>query len=395
MNALQRASQTFRRAFDAPAECFAQAPGRVNLIGGHTDYNDGFVLPTAIDKGTVVAARRRPDPTVRVIAADFLGQKSTFEVGPEIAKDPGAAWASYVRGVVQALVDMGHALRGADLVIAGDLPRGVGLSSSASLEMAVGTAIAHINGLTISPTTLARVGQRAENDYVGCQCGIMDQLISAAGEAGHALLIDCRSLETRSLAIPPEMAVFIIDSGIRRELVASAYNTRCLQCESAATRLGVPALRDVSLNALDAAAGDWDADTYRRARHVVSENQRTLEAADALERGDVTRVGELMAASHRSLRDDFEVTIPAIDFLVERLAEIVGPQGGVRMTGGGFGGCVVALAPIHMAPALRAVVDGAYAEHTGHVGRFFICRPSAGAGLVTPASPKAETLSAY
>jgi len=235
----------------------------------------------------------------------------------------------------------------------------------------------------LSPTDMALIAQRAENRFVGCNCGIMDQLISARGEAGSALLIDCRSLQTRAVPLPADAAVMIVNSRVQRGLVDSEYNTRREQCEAAARHLGVAALRDASPATLTERGAGLHPTALRRARHVVTENQRTLAAADALAAGDLRRMGELMAASHASMRDDFEITVPAIDRLVEILQRAIGSEGGARMTGGGFGGCVVALLPAALVPAARAAVEAHYRAPSGERGDVYVCRPAAGAGVIS------------
>jgi galactokinase len=334
----QEAAELFRQRFGHPAQATFQAPGRVNLIGEHTDYNDGFVLPCAIDYRIVIAASRRPDSLVRMVAADFDGQEAGFDLGQPIEPDPQAPWSDYVRGVATSLLRRGYALRGADLVIAGNVPLGAGLSSSAALEVVTGTMFARFHDLAIDGKTLALVGQEAENSFVGCNCGIMDQMISVFGQEDHALLIDCRSLEARPVPIPEGTGLVIVNSNVRRGLADSEYNSRRAQCETAAAHFGVKALRDLELEQFERGQDGLDPLVIRRARHVITENQRTLDAAGALARGDLVRMGELMAASHVSMRDDFEITAPAIDVLVEIIGGVIGREGGVRMTGGGFGG---------------------------------------------------------
>ncbi|MBU6260134.1 MAG: galactokinase [Burkholderiales bacterium] len=373
----------FRASHGGAPALVVQAPGRVNLIGEHTDYNDGYVLPCAIGYRTLVAARPRADTLVRVAAADCGGAVDSFDLADDPLPHAAAPWADYVRGMAWAMRDAGHALRGADLAIAGDVPQGSGLSSSASLQVAVGQAFKSLQGLdALDPTALARLAQRAENDFVGCRCGIMDQLISARGVAGHALLIDCRSLEATPVPLPRDVAVLIVESRISRGLVDSEYNRRREQCEAAARHCSVAALRDLDLASLEAGAAGLEATTLRRARHVVTENARTLAAAQALAAGDLDRVGRLMAASHASMRDDFEITLPAIDRLVDILANTIGTAGGARMTGGGFGGCVVALLPEERVEAARAAVQAQYRSPAGEPARVHLCRAGAGAGLV-------------
>lgn len=380
MKPRERADEAFREAFGVEPALRVQAPGRVNLIGEHTDYNDGFVLPCAIDFGTAISARPRSDDQVQIIAADYDGAIDRFRVSAAIPHNQSVPWANYARGMVQMLVARGLPLRGADLAVAGNVPQGAGLSSSASFEVAVGQAFRALQGLDISPTGLALTAQRAENEFVGCNCGIMDQLISARGEAGHALLIDCRSLAAQPVSLPPDLAVMIVHSHVKRGLVDSEYNTRRRQCETAARHYGVPALRDVDLARLEAARAGLDDVTYRRARHIVTENARTLAAADALAAGDLVALGRLMAASHASMRDDFEITVPPVDRLVEILQQAIGEQGGARMTGGGFGGCAVALMPHDRAASVRAAVEAGYRAPGGELPTVWVCRASAGAG---------------
>lgn len=379
----QTATQTFEAAFGSKPAHIVQAPGRVNLIGEHTDYNDGFVLPCAINHGTVIAASPRQDTIVRVVAADYRGEIDEFRLDASIEPKSDVLWPNYVRGVVKYLQEFGLPLRGADLALAGDVPQGAGLSSSASLEVAVTQAFKTLQGFTdLSPTDMALIAQRAENRFVGCNCGIMDQLISARGEAAHALLIDCRSLEAQAVPMPENLAVMIVHSRVRRGLVDSEYNTRRQQCEAAAQHFGVKALRDLDLATLEARASELDPVVLRRARHVITENKRTTDAAGALAAGDLRRMGGLMAASHNSMRDDFEITVPAIDRLVQILQEAIGEIGGARMTGGGFGGCVVALMPQDKVESVRAAVEREYRAPTGEAGTIYVCRASAGAGAL-------------
>ncbi|MFN4323046.1 MAG: galactokinase, partial [Aeromonas media] len=267
-----------------------------------------------------------------------------------------------------------------NLVVSGNVPQGTGLSSSASLEVAIGQAFKEAQGLAISQAEIALNGQQAENQFVGCNCGIMDQMISASGERDHALLLDCRTLETRLIPMPADLAVLIVNSNVRRGLVDSEYNTRRQQCETAARHYGVKALRDLDLAALEAGKAGLDEACYRRARHVVGENARTLAAADALASGDLVRLGELMGQSHAAMRDDFEITVPPIDGLVEIIKAEIGTEGGVRMTGGGFGGCVVALLRPERVNEVIAVVEAQYPARFGLQADCYVCRASAGAG---------------
>jgi galactokinase len=379
----EQVAAVFEQHFQAPPLLQVQAPGRVNLIGEHTDYNDGFVLPCAIDFQTVVAASPRTDGWVRVVAVDYDEAVDAFDLAAPITPRTDAPWANYVRGVLSVLLARHPGLPGANLVIAGNVPQGAGLSSSASLEVAVAQAFKSLFQLdALSPTDLALIGQQAENQFVGCQCGIMDQLISARGQSGHALLIDCRDLQAQAVPLPPHLAVMIVHSGVERGLVESEYNQRRQQCEAAAHHFGVPALRDLTEAVLaQDLAQTLDPKTLRRARHVVTENARTLAAAQALQAQDMPRLSELMAASHASMRDDFEITVPAIDQLVHLIAEVVGHSGGVRMTGGGFGGCVVALVPQEKVTTVKDTLAQHYRSPKGQPALVYVCHPAAGAGV--------------
>ena len=381
MDPLHNARDTFINTFGSPAILTVQAPGRVNLIGEHTDYNGGFVLPCAIGYRTVICGSSRDDGQVHVVAADYAGERDEFALDAAIEPRHDRLWANYVRGVVKYLQEAGHAVGGANLAISGNVPQGAGLSSSASLEVATGQFFKALGGLDIAPTDLALIGQRAENRFVGCNCGIMDQLISARGEAGHALLIDCRSLATQSVAMPDGIAVVIINSNVQRGLVGSEYNTRRRQCEEAARYFGVKALRDVDLPTYTAKVSGLDPLVARRARHIITDSQRALDLAAALPAGDMRRIGQLMADSHASMRDDFEITCPQVDALVDIVKEAIGKAGGVRMTGGGFGGCVVSLVPENLVDPVRAAVTTRYPAATGLQASIYVCQPSAGVGV--------------
>jgi galactokinase len=372
--------QLFLAEFGSTADVVARAPGRVNLIGEHTDYNDGFVLPAAISRQTMVAVRRRNDRTVNVIAADLGNARNSFSLDGAIAPDPAAPWSNYVRGMADGLMGEGIAVPGADIAIMGNMPQGSGLSSSAALENAVGLALAALAGEPdIDRTHLALLGQRTEHEFAGCNCGIMDQLVSASASEGYALLIDCRSLGTREIVFPDHAAIMIVQSGIERGLVESQYNMRRAQCEAAARHYGVAALRDVpSLPEPDG----LDPIAYRRARHVIGENARTLLAGDALWKHDLFTLGQLMAMSHRSMRDDFEVSLPEIDALQTILAEEIGEEGGARLTGGGFGGAVVAVLRADRAEAVKSAVIARYRTPAGNAPEIMIERPAAGASLL-------------
>ncbi|WNJ95122.1 galactokinase [Vibrio ruber] len=359
-----------------------QAPGRVNLIGEHTDYNDGFVLPCAINYQTVVAAAKRDDNLVRVVSVDYDNAVDEFDISQEIIFQPDKMWANYIRGVVKCLLARGYLLGGADMAVSGNVPQGAGLSSSAALEVVIGQTFKALFSLDISQAEIALNGQQAENEFVGCNCGIMDQMISAQGRANHAMLLDCRSLETEAVSMPEDMAVLIINSNKKRGLVDSEYNTRREQCETAARILGVKALRDVNIAQLNDRRSELDEVVAKRARHVITENERTLEAAKALRANDMQRMGKLMAESHASMRDDFEITVKEIDILVEMVKEVIGDAGGVRMTGGGFGGCIVALIPSRLVEPVTATVESRYEQETGLKESIYVCKATEGAGVV-------------
>ncbi|HEX6277884.1 MAG TPA: galactokinase [Polyangiaceae bacterium] len=358
----------FVRRFSAPPRLFS-APGRVNLIGEHTDYNDGFVLPMAIERRTVVAASPRDD---RRIVAFSVGLADTFELDLD---RPGARrrgiWGDFVEGTARALLARGVAVNGANLVIDSDVPRGAGLSASAALETSVGLALASLaSPAELDRVTLAKAGQAAEHEYVGTLCGIMDQYIAALGVARHALLVDCRSLEARRVPLDLRGKKLVVcDTTVKHDLASSAYNERRAECEEAVRLLrsvlpDIAALRDVDVATFERHASLLPATVRRRARHVVTENARTLRAVEALTSGDFEEFGRLMHASHVSLRDDYEVSCPELDLAVDEALALPGVFG-ARMTGGGFGGCAIALVANEAAGALIERVSKALAERFG------------------------------
>jgi galactokinase len=369
----------FRQAYDYEPQGLFRAPGRVNLIGEHTDYNDGFVLPMAIDRAVWVAAAPRQDRRVRVVALS-LGDDALASFALDgLAPDPQARWTNYVRGVLAMLEQAGHRLGGLDLVYDGDVPIGAGLSSSAAVEVAVATAADRLFDLGLPGLNLARLAQQAEHAFAGTRCGLMDQLISAEGQTDHALLIDCRTFEWQAVPLPAGQVVVVCDTGKRRGLAASAYNRRRAQCEEAARRLGVAALRDLDVEAFEARAGTLPALLRRRARHVVHENDRTLVAAEALRRGDAAGFGLLMNASHASLRDLYEVSCEELD-LMAALAQAQPGCHGARMTGAGFGGCAVALVDEAAAADFVEAVGPAYERQSRRVPALYVTHASPGAG---------------
>jgi galactokinase len=377
MDLQARVAQEFERRFGSAPGAIVRAPGRVNLIGEHTDYNDGFVLPMAIDRAIWIALAARPDRIVAAHSLDF-GESAEFDLD-RLEKQAG--WIEYLKGVAWALQEAGHTLTGFDAVVAGDVPIGAGLSSSAAWELAAARAFAVTSGFAWNAAQMALLGQRAENDWVGVNCGIMDQMISAAGEADHALLIDCRSLATQSVPLPPGMVIVVLDTATRRGLVDSAYNERRAQCEAVAQFFGVQALRDVTLEQLNEKRDQLDRLAYRRARHVISENERTLLAVDAMKHGEAIELGQLMQLSHMSLRDDFEVSSRELNVMVECAEHQTGCYG-ARMTGAGFGGCAVALVRQDAAEAFSAGIAAEYKDATGLTPNIYICTATNGAEVV-------------
>lgn len=378
MDFLSHVSGAFEARFGSRPACIVRAPGRVNLIGEHTDYNDGFVLPMAIDRSVWIALRPRSDSRVVVHALD-LDDVTAFSLDRLVRSD--VRWSAYLKGVGWALQEAGYKVGGWEGVLTGDVPRGAGLSSSAALELAAARAFAVASGLAWHPVEMAEFCQRAENEWVGVRCGIMDQMISGVGEAGHAVLIDCRSLKTRPVPLPAETVVVVMDTGTRRGLLDSAYNERREQCEAAAAYFGVEALRDIGVEELEEGATELEETVRRRARHVVTENARTLEAFEAMEEGDATRLGRLMDASHESLRDDFEVSSSELDAMVGCARRHRGCFG-ARMTGAGFGGCAVAMVREAEGHDFAARVGACYQAAAGLSPGIYVCRAADGAGVV-------------
>src|SRR4051812_36674172 len=346
-----------------------RAPGRVNLIGDHTDYNDGFVLPIAIDLECIVSADVAD--TVRLRSRELAGEVELPADGSaEPSETPG--WGSYAAGVLRVLAERGRAPAGIDASVSSTVPAGAGLSSSAALEVALALALCDAAGFELPPLELALACQEAEHVATGVPSGIMDQLASLAGREGSALLIDCRSLDVQPVPLPPDLAVLVVHSGVSRTLAGSAYAERRRSCEEAARRIGVASLRDATL---EQAADD------PRARHVVTENARVLDSARALAAGDLDALGPLLAASHRSLRDDYEVSTPELDALVECLD--AGGALGARLPGAGLGGCVVAFTRRDEAERVAVEAEAAYGDRTGLEPRTWLCRAAAGAGRFT------------
>jgi galactokinase len=362
-----------------------RAPGRVNLIGEHTDYNDGFVMPAALDLYTYVAVNPRSDRKLRVYSEN-VGEMRDLELD-SIRPARVGHWSDYVRGVAGVLESSGYKLRGADLMIKSEVPLGAGLSSSAALEVSTAFALLNNSQISVDLTTVAKLCQKAEHLYAEMRCGIMDQFISCHGRAGHALMLDCRSLDFHLLPIPPQVRLMVCNTMVRHEHASSGYNTRRHECEVgfralSAVLTGIRALRDVTLDDLENHSNRLSDAIYKRVRHVVTENDRVRKAAKALEMGDIAGFGRLMADSHRSLRGDYEVSNSELDLMVE-LGN--GQEGvyGARMTGGGFGGCTINLVEAAHAQEVQQRLEQGYEARTGLRPTILICETSDGAGVVS------------
>jgi galactokinase len=361
-----------------------RAPGRVNLIGEHTDYNEGFVMPAALDMYTYVAAARRTDRRLRVFSVNF---GESFETSlDEIHPGRTGGWSDYVRGVAGTLESRGHRLPGADLVILGEVPLGSGLSSSAAIEVSTAVALLGVANIELERTEIAEICQEAEHRYAEMRCGIMDQFISCHGREGHALMLDCRSLEFRLVPLPSNVQLVICNSMVKHQHATSGYNTRRAQCEEGVRILKtvlpeIHSLRDVSEEQLQTNRTLLSDVVYRRCRHVITENARVQKAADALEADNIRELGRLMRESHESLRDDYEVSCPELDALVDAAAGLPGVYG-ARMTGGGFGGCTINLVDVEQAQRFERDISSAYQAKTGIHPQIFLSKASEGAGAV-------------
>lgn len=385
MNHMQPQAERLRREFQRQqgrrARIF-RAPGRVNLIGEHTDYNDGFVLPMAIDRATFVAAAERADRCVRVQSLT-IGEQFEFDLDQPSAARRGA-WSDYVEGVARVLEASGQHLTGAELLIDSDVPTGAGLSSSAALEVSVGLALLSLAGAAIDRTALALAGQQAEHEYVGAKVGIMDQMAAVYSRAGHAILLDCRTLAITYLPLhQPDISVVVCDSRVSHTLASSAYNTRRAECEEGVRRLKqflpeIQALRDVSVDEFRQYEAQLPDVIRRRCRHVITENARTLAAASALRADQMDEMGRLMVASHQSLRDDYEVSCAELNLLADTALGISGVLG-ARMTGGGFGGCTVSLVRTEAVPDFTETITRAYQQRFGQMPGVYPVSAGAGA----------------
>jgi galactokinase len=351
-------------------------------MGDHTDYNAGLVLPCAIDRYVLAGSSERADDEIHVLAIDPNSESDTFELNGLIEPHPSQFWSNYIRGAAHVLLDRGYTLSGCNIAVTGNVPQGAGLSSSAALAVSVLRAMAEVSKIQLQPVELALLAQAVENEFVGCACGIMDQLISVVGVKGSAIAIDCSDLSLTPTRIPESLSLLVINSNVQRVLADGEYNLRREQCDSAAHLLGQPNLRAVEAAELQKAESYMDPILVRRARHVLDENQRVLDLAAALEREDVVAVSCIMAASHLSLRKHFEVTVPEVDLLVDIVSDTLGDRGGVRMTGGGFGGCIVALLPGSLFGEVEQAVRRHYRCGGAVEASFYRVRPSEGLSLV-------------
>lgn len=373
--------QDFERSYrDRPV--IFRAPGRVNLIGEHTDYNDGFVMPVAIGFYTWVAASLRHDRVLHARSEDF-DETVDLNLGG-LSGPPSKHWSDFVRGVAAVLQDRGSSLNGTNLIIQGQVPMGAGLSSSASLEVAIGLALLSVSHAELKQLDLVKACQHAEHEYVGTRCGIMDQFVAVFGSEGHALMLDCRSLEYQTLVIPSDVKLVICNSMVRHDLASGEYNRRRADCETAVklfrqTMPQVRALRDVSSADLEKCKSKLSEEIFRRCRHVISENTRVLDAAEALRSSDLHAFGKLMYKSHHSLRDDYEVSCRELDLLVEIAASCEGAYGS-RMTGGGFGGCTITLVRSASVDSFREKIAKTYTAETGLTPDVYVCSAAQGAG---------------
>ena len=381
MTRLSTIVERFRERFGASPRVY-RAPGRVNLIGEHTDYNDGFAMPAAIEFYCWVAVGNREDRKLSIYSEEF---SATAEADlSSTATAPSKSWSDYPIGVALQLEQAGFRIRGANLLIESEVPMGAGLSSSAAIEVATALALAEQSGASPDRVQLARLCQKAENEFVGARVGIMDQFISLHGQKDHALLLDCRALSFESLAIPDSVKLVISNTMVKHELAFGEYNRRRADCEEAVRRLagvlpGIRALRDVSLEQLETHRGVLSDVIYKRALHIVTENARVLDAADALRAGDIERFGKRMAESHRSLRDLYEVSCLELDLMVDLAYQQKGVYG-ARMTGGGFGGATINLVDSRYAGEFKEKIAKAYQKETGLIPQIYICKPAEGAG---------------
>lgn len=370
----------FARLFGRQPDLLSKAPGRVNLLGEHTDYNEGFVLPAAIDRAAWVAASLRDDKQVNVVALD-LEQRETFSLDASL--EPQKSWSDYPKAVAHTFLKQGHSIFGLDAVLLSNVPMGAGLSSSAAVELAFAILWNRASHLKLTPVQLAKICQRAENEFVGMRCGIMDQMASALGKQDHALFLDCRTLETECVPTPPGIAIVVTNTKVKRELASSAYNYRRADCEQAVEILktvlpDIKSLRDVTTDNLHAFGKKLPKRIRKRATHVITENQRVQDAVQALKNQDIQTFGSLMFKGHESLKKHYEVSCKELDCIVDASKQVQGCLG-ARLTGAGFGGCTVALVEQRFVEDYGSFVKRAFVKEIGYDPDVYVCSPSNGA----------------
>ncbi len=374
----------FQKHYGRPPRWIVAAPGRVNVIGEHTDYNDGFVLPMAIERYAVMAADQAAVPGKIAVYDTHFKESATIDVSAPVTKGQ-PKWSNYIRGVLAGFQQRGLNIPALDVAFMSTVPLGGGLSSSAALEVCTATLMEAATGKNIDPVDKALLAQKAEHEFAGVPCGIMDQFISALGREGHLLLLDCRTRKTELVPMSdPSVELLVVNTNVKHELGSGEYAKRRAECEAAAKILGVASLRDATADQLERAKGKMDEVVYRRARHVIGEIERTVHAAEGIRASNWPTVGQLMYASHYSLRDDYEVSCKELDAVVE-IAESIGYKGGIygcRMTGGGFGGCCVALVKANAVDAITQKIAADYKAKTGIEAAIFASRPAAGATII-------------
>lgn len=371
----------FEQLFGAKPTVLSSAPGRVNIIGEHTDYNDGFVLPAALQFNTQILCKVRSDNFINARSVQYDGELESFD-HTQLLTPGKLAWGNYLRGVVDEFKKANLALGGCDILITSNVPQGSGLSSSAALEVSFAGLLNHLFTHNLSAQKIALIGQAAENNFIDCQCGIMDQLISAKAKKNHAIVIDCKDLSTRAVHIPENLALMVINSNYPRKLADSEYNQRRKACELAAQTMGVGKLREANMDMLNKVKSTLDDVTYRRAKHIITENDRVLEAALAMENGDLKGLYSIMKEAHISLKDDFEITVSATNGLVDICNEALAGEGVARQTGGGFGGAIVCLCDFNDVNTVIAAVEAKYEAQYSLKADIYVCQASEGLEVV-------------
>ncbi len=361
----QDLTHLFEEKFGSKPEYFFQAPACINLMGEPANYHQGFVLPCAINYRTLLAASARGDEKIVVTSANFQGEMTDFELTVPMAASVRATWCNYLKGVATNLIDRGFSLRGANIALSGDIPMAEGLGSSASLEVIAALALTHMSGYDLDAKDLAVIGQEAETDYIGVKCSVMKQMVCALGKKNHALLLDCRSQESQQISIPDELTLLAIDPNKKRALINNEFNSRHHECEKVVRHFKVRSIRDISLDDLEAEKTKLEATAYRRARHIISENDRTQQAAAGLASGNIKLMSQLMAQSHVSIQEDFGLNVPAINAIVDIVSQVVGEHGGVRMMGGSLGNNAVALIAKDRIGEVKTAITQEYTKRTG------------------------------